>query len=360
METLFTKDDLSDPQLFVLAECLKEKSTKNPIEFRRLSIGLLVDLRRTAADKLLTFQEIVSILNVSDNDCAVKLVSTLEGCGYIKRASETAYEVVRHTSHQNSPLRLRYEDVGSHNRIHSAPLHEILDKSKMETGDSPFLALAKKRSTQLSGIWNPHPTVGGRGDKDGVTCCQEEIKDKTAKKQKKVQISAKNTENSIILREKTLDEFLMESIPDASAIAPAISAHAEIVPVKKKVSPHYELYEYYAERYAEVMKGERPSKWSTREYGSCRTLLCRYGMTRVKEIIDRYFKFRPKNAIRDGYPFSAGYSSITFLAGEIDADIKNPERLLEQRSIRKDIDRELKLRDEVHRAFGGTRERQGA
>ena len=116
------------------------------------------------------------------------------------------------------------------------------------------------------------------------------------------------------------------------------------------------VFEHYSVRYSENMNGEKPPKWNKIDLGACKLILQEFGIDRVLDIIDNYFIYKPNNSIRDGYPFSNGYSSVCFLSGEIDADIKNPRRLFAASISRKEIDKVIKIDKMVSLAFGVTNE----
>jgi len=332
MDVRVSDADLSDPNLFTLSFFLKDKSTLHPIEYRRLALGYLVDLWHNATDKLLTTKEMSCILKIQDNDYAVKLISALKDCGYITE-EEGGFRIVRHTSHQNLPP--------------SDPTPNPVTTDEHET-----------TSNRMTYAYAP-VTLCERTDahsaslRDQYEQSQEKSKSKSEKKLKNIEKTAEIVKKDHFLAQKSLDEILLASLPDDCTIVPSISVTSTEIPSKRGVNLYYCIYEYYAERYADVMNGAEPSKWTKRDFGACKALLDKYGEDRVKQIIDRYFKFKPRYSIKDGYPFSSGYSSVAFLAGEIDADIKNPGRLLQQKSGQKIIENEMAIANRARSIFGG-------
>jgi len=294
---------------------------------------------------MLNLEEMTNIISVHDRVYAVKMIGVLEQCGYIIKAENGMFSVCRYTYHQNPELRSSQEDVNNIQRIPFATLQEPPKAGQMTYAVAPVTLC--ERTDDLSATL-----------RDQISQSQEKINGKTVKTSKKVKKSEKNSKKSTFLDDSSLDEELLASIKNASACAPAISANAEIVHVgvekgilvknntkESRANEYWAIYELYAECYANYMNGASPPRWSNREFGACRSLIHRYGAEQLKLIIVRYFKFKPKNSIRDGFPFSLGYSSIAFLAGEIDADIKNPGRIIEHRNTRRELDRELKVRE---------------
>lgn len=326
MSTLVTLNDLASSKFMLIVDTVAKAEKLSISQSRRIAIGILADVRSSLLGSSLKKNELMDAVGITEAEYFERLIECLASCSVLKIDSNDNCELSRYTYHQNHGVGSYIDNVDTHHRIPCA----VAPVRLFEPPDALVTSF-----------------------RDQKTQSQDEINGKTENNTKKRKKSDKNSKKTTKNDELSLDDFLMESVREELK-----GRQIEIIepPAERAKNEYWKVFEHYSIRYSENMNGEGPPKWNKRDFGACKVILQKFGIDRVLEIIDRYFTYKPNNSIRDGYPFSNGYSSVCFLSGEIDADIKNPRRLFAASISRKEIDKVIKIDKMVSLAFGVTNE----